>query len=240
MPSDDPHNAGIESFAAVVNSRLAAQSYIARAIAFLWLCGGIASAATLTAIGVAIAFWGYSYAISVQSAAEVTSKALVSALQQAKLKTTVTGTMALAPSSEVKLSPNQLVKIASGATIKLDPESSIRVVGDLKVDIPQPSERQLQLDAKSNSGETLPTTDYTIFRAVAFGGGEVVTGWNYGLSDPTKPRVQYCYYSRNIEKGLAAKYTLAFNGTANRPSLLAKTSFDFDGAVGNCLWFSGN
>lgn len=240
MTSGNSQPLNIDSFAAVVNNRLAAQSRIARAIAFVWLCGGAALAFVLTGLGVAVAFWGYSQIISVQSAAEVASKALVTALEQAELKTNVTGVMNLAPSSEVKLAPNQSVKLAEGSTVKLDPASEIRVVGDLKLDIPQPSQSQLQPDTRAAGADVLPTTDYTIFRSVPFGAGIVVTGWNFALSDPARPRVQYCYYSQDIEKGLAAKYTLAFNGTPNRPSSLAKVSFNFDSALANCVWFSGS
>jgi hypothetical protein len=31
----------------------------------------------------------------------------------------------------------------------------------------------------------------------------------------------------------------AVNGYPRRPSPLVKTSFDFDGALANCIWFSG-
>jgi hypothetical protein len=148
--------------------------------------------------------------------------------------------MTLDPSSEISLVPNQSIKLADGSIVKLDPDSSIRVVGDMKVDLPQPSERQLQLGAKTAEGNELPITDYTIFRSVTFSGGQVVTGWNYGLSDTTRPKVQYCYYTKDLEQGLAAKYTLAFNGRPNPPSALAKTTFDFDSAFANCIWFSGN
>jgi hypothetical protein len=236
-----PDNATIDigGFAAIINSRLAAESRVASAIAFGWLCGGSAIALLLTAIGVASAFWGYSHLISVKGAADETARALVKALESAELKANVMGTMALAPNAEVRLSAGQTIKIEDGAIVKLDPNSSIRVVGDLKLDIPQPSKQQLQLDA-TTKGNELPLTDYTIFRAVSYGSGEVVTGWNYGLSDTIRPRAQYCYYSQNLEKGLAAKFTLAFNGSPRRPSPLAKVSFNYDAALANCIWYSGD
>jgi hypothetical protein len=237
MP-DGERGADVGGFAAVINSRLGAEARVAKAISFGWLGGGLAIALCLTGLGVACAFYGYSYMLSVKPAAEQVAKALVDAIQRSELKTSVTGTMALAQGSEVVLTPGQSVKLAEGATVKLDPNSTIRVVGDLKVDIPQPSKQQLQLNTMSKSDE-LPFTNYTIFTDVKFGSGEVVTGWNYDLSDTLRPKQQYCYYSESLDKGLTARYTLALNGTPQRPSPLAKLSFSFDGAVANCIWFSG-
>jgi hypothetical protein len=199
----------------------------------------VAISLCLAALGSAFAFYGYSYMLSVKPAAEEVAKALVDAIQRSELKTTVTGTMSLAPDSEIVLAPGQIVRLNEGATVKLDPNSTIRVVGDLKIDIPQPSKQQLQLDTMSKSGEELPFTNYTIFTDVKFGTGEVVTGWNYDLSDTLRPKQQYCYYGESLDKGLSARYTLALNGTPQRPSPLAKLSFNFDGAIANFIWFSG-
>jgi hypothetical protein len=120
------------------------------------------------------------------------------------LKTIVSGTVSSAPETELKLAPNQAVKTEEGTTVKLDPNSSIRVIGDLKVDIPRPSEQQLQL-AVTSASEALPSTNYTIFRGVGFSPGEVVTGWMYELSDTVRPKVQFCYYRQSLDKGVSAK-----------------------------------
>ena len=53
------------------------------------------------------------------------------------------------------------VEGADAATVKLDPNSSVRVVGDLKVDMPQPSKRQLQEEARPEVMSCpLPATRY--------------------------------------------------------------------------------
>jgi hypothetical protein len=54
----------IDPFAATISSRLAAEARIASAIAFGWRCGGYAVALNLTAIGILLAFYGYSFMIS--------------------------------------------------------------------------------------------------------------------------------------------------------------------------------
>jgi len=129
----------------------------------------------------------------------------------------------------------QRVKLQEGSTLKLDPNSSVRVVGDVKV--PQPSSRQLQPNARS--GDQLPFTSYTIFRSVEFGSGRVETGWSYDLSDTTRPRSQYCSYIQSISKGAQIKDMIAVNSFPRRPAPQVKASFDFDGALANCIWFSG-
>src|SRR5947209_17250164 len=105
--------------------------------------------------------------------------------------------MSLASDSEVKLAAGQTIALEEGAVVKLDPTSSIRVVGDLKVDMPQPSKQQLQLETTTKSDE-LPFTNYTIFKSVAYGSGEVVTGWSFDLSDTLRPRNQFCYYTQKV------------------------------------------
>jgi hypothetical protein len=79
----------------------------------------------------------------------------------------------------------------------------------------------------------------TIFNSASFGQGTVVTGWGFELSDPTRPTYQRCYYEQVLDKGISATQTIAMDGLPRPPSRLAKVSFDFDGAVANCIWFSG-
>jgi hypothetical protein len=238
MSVDIDEKIDVGGLAAVINSRLAAEARIARAIGFAWLCGGLAVTACLTGLGFASAFYGYSYMMSIRPAAERTAKALAQAFEHAELKTSVSGTMSLSPKSELKLAPGQTVKLVESATVKLDPTSSIRVVGDLKLDVPRPSKQQLQLDATTRSAE-MPFTNYTIFRDVSYGSGEVVTGWNYDLEDTIRPKSQFCYYRQRLDEGVSAKYILAVDASPRRPSPLAKLSFNFDGALASCIWFSG-
>jgi hypothetical protein len=238
MSSDSTKLIDLGGFAATLNSRLAAEARLSKAIAFGWMCGGVGIAILLTGLGVTLSIAGYSQIISIKPAADEVAKALVNALQSTKLKANVEGTMTLSPNSELRLAEKQQVKLVDGAVVKLDPSSSVRVIGNLKVDVPQPSTEQLQTD-KTSKNNDLPITDYTIFRSVEFEAGRVVSGWACDLSDTVRPKFEYCYYTQLLSKGLEAKYTLAINGSAHRPSELAKTSFDFDRAVSNCLWFSG-
>src|SRR5262249_13308475 len=143
----------IAGLAASINSRLKAEAMVAKAIGFGWICGGVAISSCLTAAGALLAFWGYSYVISTRPAADLTAKALVDAIRRAELKVRVTGNMSLSPNSELSLASGQIITIDDSATVKLDPRSSVRVVGDMKLDIPQPSKQQLQLETRSGSKE---------------------------------------------------------------------------------------
>src|SRR6516165_4429294 len=151
MTTEVDENIDLRGFAAVINARLATEARLAKAIGFGWLCGGGAIAFLLAALGLALAFWGFSYLVSVQEAGNQVAEALVDALQRSELKTTVSGTMSLAPGSELRLAGGQSVRLEDGATVKLDPNSSVHVVGDLKM--PQPSQHQLQADAPIGNDE---------------------------------------------------------------------------------------
>jgi hypothetical protein len=228
----------VGGLAAAINARLSSDAHLTKAIAFVWLAGGAAIALCLIGCGVALALAGYSHLLSIQPAANQIAAAIADALKRSEIKTVVSGTMSLAADSEVRLAAGQTIALEDGAIVRLDPNSSVRLIGDLKVDMPQPSKQQLQLETTSKS-EELPFTNYTIFKFVTYGSGVVVTGWNFDLADTLRPQSQFCYYRQAIRKGMHANYFLARNATPERPSPLAKLSFDFDSALSNCIWFSG-
>jgi hypothetical protein len=228
----------LTGFAASIKSRLGAEARTAKAVAFVWVCGGTAAACVLTGLGFAAATIGASRLMSASPAAEETARLIVEAFKRAETKTIVSGTMTLAPNSELRLAANQSVTLEESTIVQLDPTSAIRVIGDLKVDVPRPSQQQLQLDTTSKA-EELPLTNYTIFRTTRFGAGVVTTGWDFDLSDTNRPRRQFCYYEQDLDRGVQARYTIAINGQQRRLSELSKLSFDFDGALLNCSWFSG-
>lgn len=228
----------LQSFAAAINSRLAAQSRVAKAIAFGWTCAGIGCAAVLFGVGIVIAFIGYSQVGAFNRSADQLASALTESFKRAEIKSIVSGNVAFQAGTELSLAANQTVKLSDDSLLKLEPNSPVRIVGDLKVDVPQPSKRQLQLETTSASKD-VPFTRYTIFKYTRFGAGEVVTGWNFDLSDTNRPISQRCYYEENLRQGIAATQTIGFNGQPRRPSALTKLTFDFDGALANCIWFSG-
>jgi hypothetical protein len=238
MTPDSNAESDARGFAAIINSRLIAEARVARAKSFAWVCAGATIAIALTGLGVAVAFIGYSHLNNLSPAADLISRSIADALQRTELTSVVSGTMALNPNSEIKLAPSQIVHLNEGAAVRLDPSSSVRIIGNLKVDVPQPSKQQLQLDTTSQS-EQVPFTEYTVFRDVNYERGHVVTGWNYDLADSMRPTSQICYYEESAAQGVSARYTMSANNYPRRPSALTKVSFDFDGALANCIWFSG-
>ncbi|WP_315705911.1 MULTISPECIES: hypothetical protein [unclassified Bradyrhizobium] len=236
--TDQNHHDDLGTFAAILNSRLAISARIVRAKSFALQCVGWLIAFVMMGTGLVIAFWGYSTTISPVPAADIAANAISDAFRRAQIRTIVSGTMTLSPDAELTLAKDQRVKLMEGSIVKLDPSSTVRVVGDLKINVPQPSREQLQLDTTSGSNE-LPFTRYTIFNGATFGAGTVVTGWNFEVSDPTRPTYQRCYFEQILDKGIAATQTIAVNGAPKRVSPLSKLPFDFDGAVSNCVWFSG-
>ena len=233
-PENDINFGGL---AAAINSHLNAESRITNSVGFFWLCGGAAISIVLSGLGVAAALYGYSSLLSVKPVGEQIATALTEAFDHANLKATVSGKMSLVP-TELNLAKGQTVKLEDGATVRVDPNSSVRVVGDLKVDMPQPSEQQLQRNVTIGNDE-LPFTSYTIFKDVEYGSGTVETGWDFDLSDTTRPTMQRCTYRRNVTKGLSTNYLLAVDDSPRPPQLLQKLPFNFDEALSNCIWFSG-
>jgi hypothetical protein len=229
----DKEYVDLGGFAASLNSRLHTQARLSKAVGFAWLCGGMGIASCLTACGLALAFLGYSHMISVKAASDKVARALAAAFQRADIKTNVSGVLGLSPESQLRLAGGQTVKLdQSSATLRLDPNSSVRVVG---LDVPQPSKEQLQQETTSSSNE-IPITDYVVFKSVKFSSGEVTTAWKYDLSDTIRPKLQYCYYAEQIERGKATRLTLAVDGVVLPPS---KLTFDSTAAASNCVWFSG-
>ncbi|MEY9180362.1 hypothetical protein ABIG06_002284 [Bradyrhizobium sp. USDA 326] len=224
-------------FSAALNARMGAEARVTRAKAFGFNAAGLGLCAALWGIGLGIAFFGYSKTTSSEAAANTIAAAVTEGLSRAQIKTIVGGTMALAPTAELRLADEQIVRLDPSTTVSLDPETTVKVVGDFKVDVPQPSKEQLQVDATSSSKE-LPSTRYTVFRSVRFGSGSVVTAWSFELTDTATPNYQRCYYEETLSGGVSAIQSIAFNGLPKPPNALSKLSFDFDGAIANCIWFA--
>src|ERR1700761_2941873 len=136
--TDQVRHDELDAFAAILNSRLAISARIARAKSFALQCAGWLIALVMTGIGVVIAFWEYSTTISPSSAADVLANAIADAFKRAEIRTIVSGTMKLSPDAELTLAKDQTVKLMEGSIVKLDPSSMVRVVGDLKINVPQP------------------------------------------------------------------------------------------------------
>jgi hypothetical protein len=81
-------------------------------------------------------------------------------------------------------------------------------------------------------------TNYTVFKTVTHGKGEVVTGWVFNSNEDLSPQREYCYYSETIRDGVSARVELATDG---RLELKGRSppSVDRPSAAANCVWFGG-
>jgi hypothetical protein len=147
-----------------------ADARIASAVAFGWRCAGYAVALGLTATGLLLAFYGYSFMISAKPSADAMAKAIADSFQKAEIRTSVSGLLELKDNSEVTLAPGQFIQLSSSDTLKLDPASTVKVTGDLKVDIPQPSHRRSLTDClrtvhdRDDTNHLLPSNLQNRFR----------------------------------------------------------------------------
>ncbi|WP_315736542.1 hypothetical protein [Bradyrhizobium sp. SZCCHNR1093] len=224
-------------FSSTITARIGAEARIVRAKTFGLNAAGLGLCAALWGVGIGFAFFGYSKTTSSDAAANRIASAVAEGISRAQVKTIVGGTMMLAPTAELRLAGGQTVGLDPATTVSLDPDSTVKMIGDFKLDVPQPSKEQLQVDTTSISKE-LPSTRYTVFRFVRFGSGSVVTAWNFELTDTATPNFQRCYYEEILSSGVSAIQNIAFNGLPKPPNALNKMSFDFDGAVANCIWFA--
>lgn len=233
-----PQNAAL---AGAVNSRIKSDAAMVAAQAVLWRLVGVGACAALVGVGVGAALFGYSYITDATRNADRVATAFVEALEKTTIKTT--GEVKIEPGakvtldttgSTVALDPNANVKLDAGNTmVKLDPYATVGLRGE----IPRPTEAQLGQETKPMSKAPVGTA-YTVFKNVTFGEGEVVSGWNFEIDNPT-PKSQYCYYKHGVE-GLTEITTMI----AQNRKLLAQPKAPPGNlnprlAAESCVWFGG-
>ena len=212
---DIPNTLANSRLAKVVNARIGADASLMAAKATFLRLGGCSILALSLGVAAAIAFWGYARVQDKSVSAQALADALAKALEGAKI------TAALDPDARVKLD-------AQDAKVRLDPAS-------LRDAIPRPTPEQM--GAQPPQGKVVQT-NYTVFKSVQFGSGEVVTGYNFA-GDAQTPSAQYCYYTTGAaSSGTSLQTDLArnavFSAPANPPAKL-----DAKAAAANCVWFDG-
>ena len=81
-------------------------------------------------------------------------------------------------------------------------------------------------------------TNYTVFKSVKFGQGEVVTGWDFRSNQNyPEPWRQYCYYLQGSSDDFNAsmKYNVGLNGVIVQ--LGRYFPVDIQQAFSNCVWW---
>jgi hypothetical protein len=131
---------------------------------------------------------------------------------------------------------DKIAQALDRATLKLDPNLKV-VAASPDGSVPKPSATQLGTDTAPASQAAVATA-FTVFKNVAFGSGQVVTGWNFQSSDQAQPSHQYCYYSEQIDGTSKVTVDLGENGRP-LPQAKARTNVDPALAYRSCVWFNG-
>lgn len=195
--------------ASAVNARIRGDARLLNARAALYRLAGLGLAAALAGVGIGAALYGWTYARGQTIEAELVAGAVAKALSGLTLKTE--------------------------GTVKLDPESRVEVAAATRPEVPLPTAAQLGAGAAPES-KAVAATNFTVFKNVPFGQGQVVTGWNFTSSEQKSPTHQYCYYSEQLDGTSKVTIDLGENGravsqTRSRPNVDAAV------AVTNCVWF---
>ena len=192
--------------ASAVNARIKSDARLLSARAALYRLTGIGILCALTGAGIGAAFYGYSYVSDPTFPTVKVANTVAEALSKVTLKTE--------------------------GVVKLDPDS---VIGGGRPEIPTPSAAQLGAGATPDSKAAV-LTNFTVFKNVPYGSGQVVTGWNFSSSEQKNPNHQYCYYSEQIDGTSKVTIDLGENGRA-LPQAKARTNVDPTVAYTNCVWF---
>ena len=191
-----------------VNARIKSEARILNAKAAFYRLAGLSLVCAMTGVGIGAALYGWTYGRQPVIQAEQVANAVAAAMSGLTLK-------------------------AEG-TVKLDPESTL-ALAQKPPEAPRPTASQLGAGATPAS-QAAVATNFTVFKNVPFGSGQVVTGWNFTSSEQKTPQHQYCYYSEQIDGTSKMTIDLGENG---RPAAISKTRSGMDPVLGyaNCVWF---
>jgi hypothetical protein len=233
MTSNDMSSTLALSVIGRLNEEYRANAGKARLIKF----AGFGLMVFLTGVGAASAFYGYSTIFNSQTAANTVAKAFAEALERSTLVVHTSGTVALAPGSSVELKKGQKLTLDPNTHVEIDPRSVIRVEASAKDSMSRPSDRQLQGDAPDSESRVFGTS-YTVFKAIKYNSGFVVTGWDYDVSQPNIPRHQHCYYKRSVDPQAEFRVELGHDGVMIPASATALGDHASE-AFGLCVWNGG-
>ncbi|MDB5513179.1 MAG: hypothetical protein JWR08_2662 [Enterovirga sp.] len=193
--------------ASAVNSRIKADARLLNARAALYRLIGIGAVCALSGVGIGAAFFGYSYTADPTFPTAKVANTVALALEKVTFKTE--------------------------GTVKLDPESKLDLSS--RSEVPTPTAAQLGAGATPDSKAPV-LTNFTVFKNVPLGGGQVVTGWNFTSSDQKVPSHQYCYFSEQLDGTSKVTVDLGENGRAV-PQPKTRPNLDPKVAYSNCVWF---
>lgn len=209
-----------KALAGAVNARVSADASMIAAKAWLIRLGAVGLMALLVGAGVGLAFLGYAKSRDADGAAERLAATLTKALERSTL--------------HAELDPASTVKLDPAAQVGLDPNAKVHLADP--PGLPHPTREQLKSDAAPPSKAQV-RTNYTVFKSVRWGGGQVVTGYTFA-PDVALPDHQYCYYADGIDKQSYTTIHIAAEGRYTPPPN-PPSGLDPAKAAAECVWFDG-
>jgi hypothetical protein len=220
---------------AVRHSVAADRFYIAGKAGF-WRFIGVGFVGLGLGAAVGLGFFGYSYVTQNSDSMSILSSTFSKALSDVHLQAIAEGTVQLEP-HEIYLAKGQTVSFDNNSRVLLDPAAKVIANGELTVLAPSislPQERSQKPVSK------IPViTNFTVFKRVSFGNGNVMTGWKFLTSVQTYPTEQYCYYTESSE--FSGAEAVVYIGKDQKPETIEKApqGIDIVAAFDRCVWFKG-
>lgn len=222
--------------AQTINRRLIIESIVLRGRIFFLGTLVLGACVLIFVSGLWILSLAFRYNVDITAEAKKISSAFTQTISTIVLTSKTDG--------QVKLNADPL-PLADGSRIGIDPyaevgvstNSTVTVSGNLKVQTPRPSDRQLSLDRKSNNGEA-PFTSYVVFNSEKFSKGEVESRWYYDVSNQATPTRQSCSYVENLGQGKRVSFQIAVDGQIKISEGFSKTKLDPFDIYRLCRWTS--
>lgn len=196
------------AFLTSVQERFARERYDLDLKTLAYNYGGIGAMIILAGIGALLLINAY-YSDPSETHYRAIAENFSEALSKNPLKSNVTGEVTLAKDATVNLAKNQHVSLDRQLDPSLAQPPQNQSAYDTK-DLFQPSESQLGLN-QQNTNTKAPKTTYTIFKAVPYRDGSIMTGWEFEPENTQTPSTQYCYYS-GIDQGKGTLISVGRNG----------------------------
>ena len=123
-------------------------------------------------------------------------------------------------------------------TVKLDPDSKVTLADGGTVTLANPPVFPQAAMSGGNSGSHDPaiSTNVTVFKTIAHGTEEVITGWKFANGASTKPMHQYCY----LKKATSAGRVIEDIGDDGVMGPTPPGVLDHRARFDKCQWFSGD
>jgi hypothetical protein len=220
--------------AEIVESNVSADMFRTSGTVRFWRAVGFGLIAFGMGAAVGAACFGYSFVTRNSSNIEALSDAIVKAMAKTQLRGVAVGAVQIQP-GEIRLAAGQIISFDPESRLLLDPSAKVTADGEIKIQTPTIS---VPHSVSPRASSRIPTiTNFTIFKAVPFQKGTVLTGWTFLTSAQKAPTTQYCYYNeKGDDSDMSFRVEIATDEILSDAKNVPKT-FDLIFASSKCVWF---